>query len=404
MLFLGSASGVAAGDSSTAATLLQSFQSGSQFGWSVAGAGDLNGDGYADILVGAPASDYGQANEGAASVLYGSEFGAGPGSSGLASNQAQARLGASVAGIGDVNGDGFGDVIVGAPSYDSGQATEGAAFVFLGGGGAGREVRVRQQEQGSVTPVAPWGSSRDTDGFTAKMFSTHPAGGGRVRLEIEACLAGKDFGDVSCKRTFSPAWLNVSGFPGGTQFASVFNLTASRLYHWRMRVLHAPASILAPGIVKPPKPPHGPWRRFQAQINEADVRTQGGVFYTLAPCRVVDTRGGTPAPPIGGPILTSGSQRTLALTGKCSIPATARAVSLNITAVDPLGAGQLVIYPISGEATDTSAVSFSANRTRANNAVFGLNLVGQLQVLPLVSNPSGPDQVHLVVDVNGYFE
>jgi hypothetical protein len=225
-----------------------------------------------------------------------------------------------------------------------------------------------------------------------------------VKLEIEACRAGSDFGHPSCTRLVSGSWSDVTATTGITLTETVSGLTAARLHRWRARVLHAPAAVVAAGITPPPLPPHGPWRRFQAQVNEADLRTPGGVFYTLVPCRVVDTRGGSPAPPLGGPILTSSNERTLALVGKCSIPLTARAVSLNITAVDPLGAGELVFYPIAGAATNSSAVSFNANRTRANNAVFGLNPLGQLQVLPWVSNPSGPDQVHLVVDVNGYFE
>jgi hypothetical protein len=236
------------------------------------------------------------------------------------------------------------------------------------------------------------------------MSVTTPTAGGRVRLEVEACLAGKSFGDPSCARRLSPAWGSLTGSAAGTQEAEVSSLTASRLYHWRARVLYAPTTVLPPGGVVPPHPAHGPWRRFQAQVAAADVSTKNGVFYSLAPCRLVDTRGGSPAPPIGGPILTDGVQRTLTLTGKCSIPLTARAVSLNITAVDPLGPGALVIYPISGQSTNTSALSFAANRTRANNAVVGLNLAGQIQVLPVVSNAAGPDQVHLVVDVNGYFE
>ena len=95
---------------------------------------------------------------------------------------------------------------------------------------------------------------------------------------------------------------------------------------------------------------------------------------------------------------------TLALAGKCLIPPTARAVSLNVTAVAPLGPGELVFYPMAGATTNTTTIVFNANQTRANNAVFGLNPLGQLQVLPSVSNPSEPHQVHLVVDVNGYFE
>ena len=50
----------------------------------------------------------------------------------LEADQASAFLGTSVAGAGDVNGDGYADVIVGADRYNAGQTNEGAAFVFLG--------------------------------------------------------------------------------------------------------------------------------------------------------------------------------------------------------------------------------------------------------------------------------
>ena len=50
----------------------------------------------------------------------------------LESDQADARLGWSVAGAGDVNGDGYADVIVGAPDEDNGENDEGRARVYLG--------------------------------------------------------------------------------------------------------------------------------------------------------------------------------------------------------------------------------------------------------------------------------
>ncbi len=121
----------------SADTQLESNQAGANMGVSVAGAGDVNGDGYDDVIVGASSYDAGESNEGAAFIFLGSAAGiadANPmtAASQLESNQANAYLGASVAGAGDVNDDGYDDVIVGAYLYDAGQVDEGAAFVFLG--------------------------------------------------------------------------------------------------------------------------------------------------------------------------------------------------------------------------------------------------------------------------------
>ncbi len=108
----------------------------SVYGTSVASAGDVNGDSIADILIGAPGFDNGEANEGRVFVYHGSVTGPGGTPSWYAeSNQAGAQLGASVASAGDVNGDGYSDIIVGAPAYDNGQSEEGSAFVWLGGSG-----------------------------------------------------------------------------------------------------------------------------------------------------------------------------------------------------------------------------------------------------------------------------
>jgi alpha-tubulin suppressor-like RCC1 family protein len=137
-VFHGSASGIGDHDPSTADAQIQSNQGSSGFAGSVAGAGDVNGDGYADVIVGATVYDAGEDNEGAAFVFHGSASGIGDRNASTAdaqleSNQADANLGVSVAGAGDVNGDGFADVIVGAQVYDAGEFSEGAAFVFLGG-------------------------------------------------------------------------------------------------------------------------------------------------------------------------------------------------------------------------------------------------------------------------------
>jgi hypothetical protein len=108
-------------------------QAGANFGVSVGTAGDVNGDGYDDVIVGANFYDNGQTDEGRASVYHGSASGLSPTPSWIAeSNQADAVFGYSARTAGDVNGDGYDDVIVGAMAYDNGELDEGRAYVYLG--------------------------------------------------------------------------------------------------------------------------------------------------------------------------------------------------------------------------------------------------------------------------------
>ena len=110
-----------------------SGQAGSEFGVSVAGAGDVNGDGFDDVLVGARFFDNGQEDEGRAFLYLGSPSGPSLAPDWFAeSDQEDAEFGFSVSGAGDVDGDGFDDILVGARLFDSGQEDEGAAFLYLG--------------------------------------------------------------------------------------------------------------------------------------------------------------------------------------------------------------------------------------------------------------------------------
>ncbi len=69
-------------------------------------------------------------------------------------------------------------------------------------------------------------------------------------------------------------------------------------------------------------------------------------FFTLPPCRVVDTR--NPTGPLGGPSLAGGATRSFPVTGTCGIPSTAKAVVFNVAMVGPTGSGNLRIWPRRG--------------------------------------------------------
>jgi len=102
-------------------------------GYSAAGAGDVNGDGYSDIIVGAPDATFDGVKTGGAYVYFGGNtinttpdlilHGKGP----------KDYFGDAVACAGDVNSDGYDDVIVGAPNNKTYGAWSGCAYLFFGG-------------------------------------------------------------------------------------------------------------------------------------------------------------------------------------------------------------------------------------------------------------------------------
>ena len=110
---------------------VESDQASASLGASVANAGDVDGDGFSDIVVGVPLYDGGQTNEGRVLFFRGTPSGPQGGWS-YESDLPGANFGASVGTAGDVNGDGFSDFIVGAPGYDNVETNEGRIYVFLG--------------------------------------------------------------------------------------------------------------------------------------------------------------------------------------------------------------------------------------------------------------------------------
>lgn len=118
-------------------------------------------------------------------------------------------------------------------------------------------------------------------------------------------------------------------------------------------------------------------------------------LYTIAPCRILDTR---PAA-----ALVSNVPRAVPVAGLCGVPATARAVLLNVTVVAPSGVGYVSLWPADLTQPLTSVVNFSSGQVRSNNAIVALatDEGGDLAVQAFVA---GSGTVHLIVDVGGYFQ
>jgi hypothetical protein len=113
----------------------------SSFGETLASASDFNGDGFSDLLVGAPS--VGLPGDSGTAYLY---FG-GPGTQldsmpdmTLIAGAAGDRFGGALSSAGDVNADGFSDLVIGAPYSDSVGVNAGRAYVFLGGSSGPRDV------------------------------------------------------------------------------------------------------------------------------------------------------------------------------------------------------------------------------------------------------------------------
>ena len=135
-----------------------------------------------------------------------------------------------------------------------------------------------------------------------------------------------------------------------------------------------------------------------ATLPSSFTYSAGAGFYSVTPCRVVDTRG--PVGAWGGPALAAGGTRIFVFTGRCGVPATARAVAANVAVTQPTVAGFLAGYAGGTSRPPVSTVNFAAGQTRSANSVLPLGAAGDVAVFCLEA--TGTAQV--VIDVYGYFE
>lgn len=154
--------------------------------------------------------------------------------------------------------------------------------------------------------------------------------------------------------------------------------------------------VIAAGVLVPA-------RRATAQT--------GLQYYAVTPCRVADTR--SPTYNVGAflngpPSMPAGPVRAFFAKGRCGIPDTAKAVSLNAAILYPTASGFLSIWPAGAAFPTVSTINFLVGEPGlANGAVVPLKACaspcGDLNVV--YGNDGSPGKyLDLIIDVTGYFQ
>jgi len=137
---------------------------------------------------------------------------------------------------------------------------------------------------------------------------------------------------------------------------------------------------------------------YDVFVHATSTAPATGAYFTVPPCRLLDTRaaGQTPA-------LASAAIRALTVSGRCAVPASAKAIAVTLTVTGGTGLGFLSLFPANLPPPATAALNFAANQTRSSNAIASLATNGA-GTLGLSAFVSGGGTVEAIVDVFGYFE
>ena len=209
----------------------------SETGFAIAAAGDVDNDGFADVILGAPGASDVAAQSGRVWIWFGADA---TRAWSIAGHGANARLGEIVGTPGDLDGDGFPEVVV--RSRES-RATLGGDHVriFRGNGGLGFGAafphRMRARRPGTGIAIPAWGVSDSIGGFDITGHGRSPHGAGRVALEAEARPSADRFIGVVTQR----GDLQGSDLRPAELTLKVRGLTEDSAFRWRARVRVDPA-------------------------------------------------------------------------------------------------------------------------------------------------------------------
>jgi len=126
-------------------------------------------------------------------------------------------------------------------------------------------------------------------------------------------------------------------------------------------------------------------------------------FFPVTPCRVADTRNAVGVN--GGPAISVFTTRTFRIQGNCNVPVGAKAVTLNVTVVQPGEAGWLGLYPSATSFSGTSTINFNTGEFAiANGAIVPLSpATNDISVLWGNYSSNRTVSTNVILDVTGYF-
>ena len=254
--------GSEAGINTSSAIHFECDQAYAYMGWSVFGAGDVNGDGYSDVVTGAKAYKSGENKEGAGFIFMGSTDGLNAEQSEMfEGSQPWTQFGYSIGGRGDFNGDGFSDILFGAPYLTEDKTNQGAAFIYYGNSGKNLRNNLRLYNSDLATPINH--SQFSKNNFGAGLFARSFLGRGKGAMVWETKAKGQAFSKgANSLITNSTQFTNRSLFNnlglGGTEIKSVISKQGSST-KVRVRVKYDPTTALTGQI-------YGPWRYLPAYL------------------------------------------------------------------------------------------------------------------------------------------
>ncbi len=299
--------------------------------------------------------------------------------------------------LADLDGDGHPEVIVSDMDCSTGTARNFNVYAFKGNGALLWKVLPKASPASISAPASRSSPTSSADADPEILVPTN------TELAIISA-AGSQLTDSgshtlpasTCRRTRA-AWRWTSTTGSSTSRPSRGRRGRRRPPPWSM-----------PG--RPSRPRRRQWGQIRRQPDHLGVVPGSGAcaavipplagpiqYYTVPPCRVVDTR--NPNGPYGGPTFSAGLTRAFSIAGQCGVPADATGISLNVTVADASTTGSLTMFPGTGTVPNTNTVSFVPGVSRANNVTIGLTL-GVVSV----KNRQASGSVNVIMDVNGYYK